>query len=127
MSDEKEKPGELGVAGGIGILAMLAGAPILMSRMGEEQHTVCADCDEWRPDHGGLCASTRANHNTSADGSWGPLATSFDGPLWPGCRGFKLRPGAPGPAKRYTDALKEKLTKRIIPADQSAFPKEEKP
>lgn len=119
MSDEK--PGELGVVGGI--LAMLAGAPILAARMGEEQHTVCADCTQ----HGPARTLGPGYVNCAYANLVWRVEDLEREPPWAGCRGFKLREGAPGPQKRYTDSMKEKLRKGIIPAEQAAFPKEEKP
>lgn len=53
------------------------------------QHTVCADCELWQ-------------HSTTLP----CVHTPPDGPLWPGCRAFKHRPGTPGPMARWKDALK---------------------
>lgn len=90
--------------GDMGLLAMLASGPILGGKMGEAEHTFCEDCERFDspgPDPGPGCV--RIGRCACDDHVY-----EATGPLWPGCRGFKLRPGALGPMKRYAKAVRDK-------------------
>lgn len=107
MTDHEKPDLPIGAVG----YAILLGAPIVLSRLREWEHTFCEDCENW--------TKTHVADGVVLDGLCRQMAfqTGPRGPLWSGCRGFKLRGGAPGPAKRYTDALKEKIGHGIVPGE----------
>lgn len=122
MSDDKNIHDAAKGSGGF--LAMLVGGPIVMARLGEWTHIFCEDCECWvNCDEYGLCNSLLAQSFPlpstvrEIDGSWGPMRTRNDGPLWPGCRGFKHRPGTPGPSQRYHEAVKARIEAGLKPSD----------
>lgn len=99
MSDNP-KNGALGNT--IGLLTMLASGPLLGGKLGEAEHTVCADCSRHEPARTlgpGYVNCTHANL------VW-RVEELENEPPWAGCRGFKLRDGAPGPLKRYAQAVR---------------------
>jgi hypothetical protein len=109
MSDWKDEMGVVELLG-VGLL----GGAMGRADIGCAKHTVCADCASWvcadkQRDYG-LCGSALVSHATDpSTKSWGPTMMSANGPLWPGCRGFKHRPGTTGPQKRWAAAVRAEL------------------
>ncbi|MBN1774502.1 MAG: hypothetical protein JXB32_24795 [Deltaproteobacteria bacterium] len=62
-------------------------------QIAEKRFVFCEDCDEYTE-----------NDGTETCGLTGQ-PTWKHGPLWPACRGFKLRPGAKGPEVRWSEHM----------------------
>lgn len=110
MADEKPKTvGDLLAESGSGVGAfasLFAGGAVAMGKLAEWEHTVCSDCAMWaeREPGWGTCGP-----QNDGPGSNVRVLLASTGPLWPGCRGFVLRDGAPGPAKRAHEAAKKRI------------------
>jgi hypothetical protein len=102
--------------GDLGVLALLASGPMLAGRIGEAEHTVCADCSQHEPTR--TLLGTGFVNCRYANAVFHKDDLGKD-PPWPGCRGFKLLPGAPGPMKRYAQAVRDRTN--------AALQKEKKP
>lgn len=110
MTDDAKPDLPIGAVG----YAMLLGAPIVLSRLRDWEYTFCEDCENWTGEPGynsdGECKDDESV-------GWFREINREDvrfmrrGPPWPGCRGFKLRDGAPGPTKRWMEATKKKEAK----------------
>jgi hypothetical protein len=100
-----EKKDDLGI--GMGLLTMLAAGPLVSGQIAEAEHTFCEDCANWTGETGyssdGECTSDDMIY--FRDTPREDVRFMRNGPLWPGCRGFKLREGAKGPRLRAHEAI----------------------
>jgi len=94
----------------------LLGAALARASQGIDKCVVCEDCSVHTP---AFTMKIDGWRNCGFAGIVFHADLAPDRPAWPGCRGFKLRPGAKGPDKRYaekvtaeTEELHEKM-KRV--------------